>query len=198
MNTRVISITPLNLAELLHPSIGATVVSAKYPIDQMVGKMTELLPSMKTPQQSSLISNYTFQCLPLTASIWTEFADDLAFDLNAQVRRALRIESPIQFDDLYLTHYKEPEEGNALGVGPHRDTNCKGIVAAFILKGVLPSAICKEKDMCDPVLQEVSAGELLLMRAAHCWNLEKPLHFVGEIGRRSVIQFGMRQYIEKH
>lgn len=193
---RIITIGRQHIADLIDPQLGATVIhNVGYPKEGLVAEMTKLLPDFKTPPQGKLVSNYEFYCLPVVGNIWAEFAALVAADLNDQLGDVLGTRNAFEFDDLYLTRYAEPESGSAIGVGAHRDTNCKGIVAVFILKGELPFVVCPEGREYVPL--PVCPGELLLMRADDCGQLPRPLHFVGEIGRRSVIQFGMRQYIEK-
>jgi hypothetical protein len=195
----LLNIEGRHVRDLCNPDLGATVVKLEsFPHVQMLGEiMAFALNAGFTPAKSlKLESNYSFKCLPVDReTVWTGFAKELARILNSKLCAPLEIAEPLIFDDLYLTSYHLAPHKGALGVGPHRDVNCKGLVAVVILTGELPSYVCKEKDRTGSVYLPVRKGELLLMRADRCGNLPKPLHYVGEVTDEAVVQFGMRQYI---
>lgn len=222
-------ITYADIAKLLSPDIGAVAIrphwisdlSSVFPslfsIEKMQKEAAELSDRFYIPEPGTLESNYRCQCLPLQPSnIWTATAKTLARILNEQLIPQLRAIhdiaeedfeiDDIEFDDLYLTEYpfilmqnELPEQNRLLGVGPHRDTNCKGIVAAIVIQGTLPFYVCKEKDLSGSISLSVKTEEILLMRADKFGSLPRPLHYVGKIDSEqdSVIQFGLRQYIKK-
>ena len=188
----MLDITQTNIDQLLDLTRGATVINeGELQHTSLLAFAQPLLAGFKVPPDGSLISNYSFTCLSdRPHQCWEDFATILARELNDKITPYLPIE-PINFDDLYLTFYPPSQ----MGVGCHRDTNCKGLVLAYVLEGTLPFYICEDKAMNNSQLLTVKPGEILLMRGRNLGELPQPFHFVGPV-EKSVLQFGLRQYID--
>lgn len=188
----MLDITQQNTNELLDPVRGATVIGGgEFQHTSLLPFAQSLFARFKVPSPGNLVSNYSYTCLSdRPHEIWENFARAFAQDLNNRLLPHLPFAEQLAFDDLYLTFYPPSD----MGVGCHRDTNCKGLVLAYVLEGTLPFVICKDKEMNDPQLITVKPGQLLAMRAAQVGDLPRPYHFVGQT-RQSVLQLGLRQYI---
>ncbi len=178
---------------LMDPSCGAFSTPLTYDIREMAAIATKAQPSFKQAASERLVSNYSYRCIdPVTESIWTGFAGTIASELNRELRSFIDIPERIEFDDLYFTNYHE----SPMGVGPHRDVNCKNLVVVLILQGNPAFFVCKDKDLSGSLAIPSAVGELMIMRARSFLDLEGPLHYVGAI-KPGMLQFGMRQYINK-
>ena len=192
-----LSLNKLHVQQLLEPTRGATVIKASCIKTAFINMHSNLAKEaqglhskFKTPPQSNLISHYQFLCLnPKEAgSSFVEFAMDLEDSLQRELSSFFEIEDPIRFDDLYLTAYSASE----MGVGPHRDTNCKNLVATLVLTGDPAFYICKDKEQSGSIAIHAQAGDLLLMRAEGFQGLSRPYHYVGQTN--GFLQLGFRQY----
>jgi len=179
---------------LLDPSCGAFSVDIRCEdFYEMVRLGIEQVPSLTKAHSETLVSNYSYGCIdPNIMSIWKGFANQLASELNYEMNTHFDMGSMLEFDDLYFTHYPV----SPMGVGPHRDTNCKNLVIVLVLTGTSNFCICKEKDLSGTSVIPCRAGQLMIMRAREFVGLEAPLHYVGAI-QEPMLQFGMRQYITK-
>lgn len=190
----MITITTTHISELLDPNNGATVIrlnQTELKSQRLREQARTLFEGFTTPPESSLVSNYSFICLADSPDhIWNQFGEILANELNTKLVPHLPISEPVEFDDLYLTHYPSSN----MGVGCHRDTNCKGLVLSYVLEGVLPFSVCADKQMNHPRTMKVFQGEILIIRADKVGELLRPFHFVGKINT-PILQLGLRQYI---
>ncbi|MEN9604888.1 MAG: hypothetical protein RJB39_573 [Candidatus Parcubacteria bacterium] len=188
----MLDITKQNIDELLDPTCGATVIGGgEFQHTSLLPFADALRSRFKVPPPGNLVSNYSFTCLSdRPQRIWEDFSTAFAQDLNNRLLPQLPFAEQLTFDDLYLTYYPP----SVMGVGCHRDTNCKGLVLAYVLEGTLPFFICKDKDMNQPQQIIVQPGQILAMRAAQIGDLPRPYHFVGEV-KDPVLQLGLRQYI---
>ncbi len=180
-----------NVTDLLDPKLGATIIKPReLPLLIMQHEVDRSWFSFNIAQSKYLECNYGYRCLPTDHfSAWTVTAQYLARALNEQLRDREVLQEPIVFDDLYATIYPPTEKTTALGVGRHLDKNCKGLVAVIVICGTLPLRL----DYCR---LPVCRGEILLMRAKGFHDLPRPHHYVENVGRQRVVQFGMRQYID--
>jgi len=190
-----ISMERKHIDDLLNPSLGATAMAIDTNlVDDLQSLARESVSGMTKAQAPTLVSNYSYFCLdPKKQSLWTEFSAQIASQLNHEIGSYIDLPERIIFDDLYLTKYEESE----MGVGPHRDVNCKNFVVVLVLEGNPSFFICKDKDLSGSVIFPAQAGDLMIMRAKTFLDLPAPLHYVGQIHGGPMLQFGMRQYISK-
>ncbi len=195
----MITLTDEHIHDIMDSDFGATsvpVIAEDFSMMERLGR--EALPSFTKARSERLVSNYSFLCLdPGSESVWTRFSVRLADELNRELSRLIKLPEPIIFDDLYLTHYEESEEG----VGPHRDTNCKNLVVVLVLFGNPSFNIHHDRHPRQPTNIPTKVGELMILRAKQFptigFDAGTPLHNVGEIQSGGMLQFGMRQYITK-
>lgn len=190
----LLTINPQHIKALLDPALGAVsipVTSEHLPEMMRQGLASTVL--LKKPESEKLVSNYRFRCIdPATDSMWRTFANEVATILNSELAPYLELPEKIEFDDLYLTYYLKSE----MGVGPHRDINCKNLVVVLVLWGNPAFYVCKDKEMSESVSIPSKVGELMIMRAPNFLDLQGPCHYVGAM-HEGMLQFGMRQYIPK-
>ncbi len=195
----IINLKQKHINDLLDPKLGATVVTIDSAFLREIQKAIEGLTQQFTQAKSdTLTSNYSYVCLgalPMNGGLryLVEFSKKLADELTSEISRYIDLPEQIEFDDLYLTKYQISE----MGVGPHRDVNCKNFVMVLVLEGTPAFYVCEEKNMKGSVLVPAQVGDLMIMRAKKFLDLPAPLHYVGAVKKTSVLQLGMRQYISR-
>ncbi|MCF7865330.1 MAG: hypothetical protein K9M11_02385 [Candidatus Pacebacteria bacterium] len=195
-------LTKENIRDLLDPKLGAITVPINadcfVEIQKAFTKFNQQFTKAASNPPKTLVSNYSFACLDITrqdsvAKCFIDFAKQLASELNDEINRHFNLSEQIEFDDLYFTRYDVSE----MGVGPHRDVNCKNFVVVLVLEGSAPFYVCEDKEIAGKKSVSAKLGQIMIMRARNFLDLPAPLHYVGAIKSSPMLQFGMRQYINK-